>query len=400
MRGGGSTTEACPGKSSCSSTSAARFGRGEVTTARRDDPLGRASVAGERLPDVAGERLPDVAGERLPDGARRDELSAGDPSSTLTARFACAVLFRGARITFARFACAVLFGASGTDRFLPFADGALESATSLLAARRATCGTRAELSVRFAMVETVSRNPRAPAPTARETPVHAHAIFALSSHRLRWHAPPQRAPMSWLMSKLYDRVMADAERACLVAWRADLLRGLAGAVLEVGAGTGANLRHYPPDVTRLVLAEPDPHMRRELELRLSGHTPPPELVDATSEALPFPDAIFDAVVITLVLCSVPDPDRTLAELRRVLRPGGALIYLEHVAADEDPDRLAWQHRIEPVWRHLAGNCHLTRRTADSIRRAGFRIERESRESMRKAFFFTRPTVRGLARSPA
>jgi ubiquinone/menaquinone biosynthesis C-methylase UbiE len=206
--------------------------------------------------------------------------------------------------------------------------------------------------------------------------------------------------MSWWMSALYDRVMSTAERACLVEWRAALLRGLSGEVLEIGAGTGANLRHYPSSVTRLVLTEPDPHMLEKLRARVARDAPPStELVSASSGALPFPDASFDGVVTTLVLCSVEDPAHTLGELRRVLRPGGALVYLEHVAADpgEQPDRLAWQRRIEPVWRHVAGNCHLTRRTGEAIRAAGFRVEDERRESMRKALFFVRPTVRGVAR---
>lgn len=207
--------------------------------------------------------------------------------------------------------------------------------------------------------------------------------------------------MSWWMSLLYDRVMSSAERACLVDWRADLLHGLGGEVLEIGAGTGANLPHYPAAVTRLVATEPDLHMLEKLRARVrTGGRPTPQLVAATSDDLPFPDASFDAVVTTLVLCSVPDPTRTLTELRRVLRPGGTLVYLEHVAAEGDPDRLAWQRRIEPVWKHVAGNCHLTRRTGDAIRHAGFDVEKEQRESMRKSFFFTRPTVRGIARKPA
>lgn len=204
--------------------------------------------------------------------------------------------------------------------------------------------------------------------------------------------------MSWLMSTLYDHVMSKAEQACLIEWRADLLRDLEGVVLEIGAGTGANLRHYPSSVGRLVLTEPDPHMLDKLRDRARRETRAAEVLTAQSEALPFEDGSFDAVVTTLVLCSVGDPARTLRELHRVLRPGGALVYLEHVAAEDDDDRLRWQRRIEPVWKHVAGNCHLTRRTGDAIREAGFSIDREHRESMRKALFFARPTVRGIARS--
>ncbi|MEZ4293521.1 MAG: methyltransferase domain-containing protein [Polyangiaceae bacterium] len=209
--------------------------------------------------------------------------------------------------------------------------------------------------------------------------------------------------MAWFMSLIYDRFMSNVEEACLVEWRADLLRDLAGEVLEIGAGTGANLPHYPRAVTRLVLTEPDRHMRLKLHERVwheRARAPSPsralDITPAPSDALPFPDSTFDAVVSTLVLCSVPDPARSLAEMRRVLRPAGKLIYLEHVAAEDRPDRLAWQRRIEPAWKHLAGNCHLTRRTADTIRAAGFTIDREQRESMHKAMFFTRPTIRGVA----
>ena len=205
--------------------------------------------------------------------------------------------------------------------------------------------------------------------------------------------------MGWLMSKIYDRFMQVSEQACLQAWRGELLAGVSGEVLEVGPGTGANLPHYGGAVSRLVLAEPDRHMRARLEraVALSGRAA--EVVTAPADALPFADASFDVVVSTLVLCSVSDLDAALVEIRRVLRPGGRLVFLEHVAA-EQAGRLAWQRRIEPAWKHIAGNCHLTRRTAESIRAAGFEVDEERRESMRKALPITRPTVRGVARKPA
>jgi ubiquinone/menaquinone biosynthesis C-methylase UbiE len=200
-----------------------------------------------------------------------------------------------------------------------------------------------------------------------------------------------------LFAAIYDPFMRAAEEAGLAQWRANLLRSATGEVLEIGAGTGANIPHYPPRVRRLILAEPDPFMRARLEPRARLASLPTETVSATAEALPFPDATFDTVVSTLVLCSVPDLPRALAEMRRVLKPGGALLYIEHVAADDRPARLKWQRRIEPLWVHLAGNCHLTRRTGEEIRSAGFDVEWETRESVRKAMPIVRPSVRGLAR---
>jgi ubiquinone/menaquinone biosynthesis C-methylase UbiE len=189
--------------------------------------------------------------------------------------------------------------------------------------------------------------------------------------------------------------MREAERECLAAWRTDLLGELSGAVLEVGAGTGANLAHYPDAVDRLVLCEPDAAMRR----RIDRSDPRVELSDASAERLPFDDASFDAVVCTLVLCSVTDPAAAIAEVARVLAPGGRFVFLEHVAAEGNPGRLAWQRRIEPVWKRLMGNCHLTRPTADLIEAGGLVLSRVERESMRKAMPIVRPTVRGVARKP-
>ena len=203
--------------------------------------------------------------------------------------------------------------------------------------------------------------------------------------------------MSRLFAALYDPFMRSAERACLSEWRAELLGHAGGEVLEIGAGTGANLPFYTQAVSRLVLTEPDPDMLARLRKRTGrDRTPQPEALAAPSDALPFGDASFDAVVCTLVLCSVPDVSRSLAEVRRVLRPGGRLVFLEHVAADDRPARLAWQRRLEPLWTRVSGNCHLTRRTGEAIRSAGFRIEWEKRESMRKALPIVRPSVRGVA----
>jgi ubiquinone/menaquinone biosynthesis C-methylase UbiE len=206
--------------------------------------------------------------------------------------------------------------------------------------------------------------------------------------------------MSRLLAAIYDGFMRETERACLGAWRAELLGALTGEVAEVGAGTGINLPHYPPSVTRLTLAEPDRAMRRHLSARRStepGRAQQVDIVDAPAETLPFADASLDAVVGTLVLCTVRDPSAVLAEVRRVLKPGGAYVFIEHGAAEEGSTRLWWQRRIEPVWSVLADGCHLTRRADVALEAAGLRIESSRRESMQKASSILRPTIRGVAR---
>lgn len=202
--------------------------------------------------------------------------------------------------------------------------------------------------------------------------------------------------MSWLMAAIYDRFMRGMERACGDAWRRELVSDLHGDVLEIGAGTGRNLDHYR-DVGRLVLAEPDRHMRRRLveKTRTVSVAREVEVVAWEAEHLACAAASFDAVVCTLVLCSVRDPKQSLDEVRRVLRPGGKLFFLEHVAA-ENRARLAWQRRTEPLWKMVAGNCHLCRDTARAIEEAGFGFDRITRESARKALPIVRPTIRGVA----
>jgi len=198
------------------------------------------------------------------------------------------------------------------------------------------------------------------------------------------------------MAAVYDRFMKGSEEACLRDWRAALLRELKGEVLEAGAGTGSTLALYPDGVTRVVMCEPDAHMRRKLEAKVGGSRKV-EVFPCAVENLSFKDNTFDAVVCSLVLCSVPDQPAALAEIRRVLRPGGRLVFLEHVAADSRPQRLKWQRRLEPVWKHLMDNCHLTRRTEAAIAAAGFEFESIERESIRKALPVVRPSIRGIAR---
>lgn len=173
-----------------------------------------------------------------------------------------------------------------------------------------------------------------------------------------------------LFAATYDLMLASMERNWLGRRRHELLAGLSGRVLDIGAGTGANLPHYRA-ATEVVLAEPDGAMRAKLTGKLHQAAVPVRTSDAPAENLPFPDDSFDVVVSTLVLCTVEYPDRALAEVRRVLAPGGRLVLLEHVRGG---DRLGrWQDRLTPLWRHLAAGCHLNRDTRAAVERAGFTI---------------------------
>ncbi len=208
--------------------------------------------------------------------------------------------------------------------------------------------------------------------------------------------------MSWVMSVVYDPFMARREGGNLAAWRQELLANLDGVVLEIGAGTGANLPHYGLSVQRLLLTEPDRHMRRRLATAwpLRHATCPVHLFDAPAEDLPVETASVDAVVATLVLCSVRSTASTLQEVARILRPGGRLVFLEHAGAAEGTWRRHWQHLAEPFWRSLAGNCHLTRRPDIAIRAAGFTIDWMKWDEMQHAGPLLSRCVRGVATKPA
>lgn len=156
--------------------------------------------------------------------------------------------------------------------------------------------------------------------------------------------------------------------------RRALLAGLTGQVIEVGAGNGMNFGHYPDTVARVLAVEPEPRLR-ELAISRAARAPVPvEVVDAVADRLPAPDGGFDAGVASLVLCSVPDPATALAEIYRVLRPGGQLRFLEHVRADSAAlDRV--QRLLDAtIWPVIAGGCHTHRDTAAAIRQAGLAIE--------------------------
>jgi ubiquinone/menaquinone biosynthesis C-methylase UbiE len=206
--------------------------------------------------------------------------------------------------------------------------------------------------------------------------------------------------MPFLTAFFYDRFMAKTEEACLKKWRLDLLRQVSGEVLEVGAGTGANIKLYSDNVTRLVLTEPDKHMRKILKDQVGNqHLKNVSVSNGTAEQIEADDASFDYVVSSLVCCSVTDLKACLSEIRRVLRPGGCLVFLEHVAAADGTSRRRWQNIINPVWKTFMGNCHLNRDTEQALVTEGFDIIQIERESMRKAPPVVRPTIRGIAKKP-
>ena len=196
-----------------------------------------------------------------------------------------------------------------------------------------------------------------------------------------------------LFAAVYERQLAPVERGWLGERRAALVGDLAGRVVEVGAGTGASLGHYRL-AAGVVACEPDPAMRARLAAKLAGARVPVEVSPAAAEALPFPDASFDAAVCQLVLCSVPDPAAALAELRRVLRPGGRLVFLEHVRAE---GRLgAWQDRLAPLHALLVGGCRPNRDLAGAIAAAGFALEHLERFEPAPNSPLTRPFIQGAA----
>lgn len=196
-------------------------------------------------------------------------------------------------------------------------------------------------------------------------------------------------------TELYDRLLRATEEAGLRAIRREALAPAAGRTVDLGAGTGANLPLFPPAVSELVLVEPDPHMLRKLAPRLESAPAPAELVRAPAEALPFGDASFDTAVFTLVLCTVPDPAAALAEAARVLKPGGRLLFVEHVRS-EDAGLARWQDRLERPWRFFGDGCHCNRDTARAIEAAPFEQVEVERGRMPKAPPIVRPLVHGAA----
>jgi SAM-dependent methyltransferase len=202
--------------------------------------------------------------------------------------------------------------------------------------------------------------------------------------------------MNRLMARFYDRLLRNSQEAGLAETRRELLREARGDVLEIGAGTGLNLSEYPHEgISRLVLTEPNPAMRRHIDAKREATPLPFETVEASGERLPFDDASFDTVVGTLVLCEPHDPQAVVAEVARVLKPGGRYLFLEHVRSD-DPRLARSQDRWAPVWRRVSGGCNCNRATLGVIESAGLDVERKRTGTFPKAPKITRPLLVGTA----
>lgn len=196
-----------------------------------------------------------------------------------------------------------------------------------------------------------------------------------------------------IFAATYDPMSRKSEDAGLRALRRGLLAEAGGSVLEIGAGTGANLPHYN-GVESLVFTEPEPAMLRRLQKKARDEAPLAKILRAPAEDLPFEDDSFDTVVSTLVLCGVDDQVRSLREIKRVLRPGGRLLFLEHVRSDDQAlarfqDRMNWLNRI-------VVDCDCNRPTLTTIEATGFSVSRLERTEMPKAPKFVRPLIVGSA----
>lgn len=201
-----------------------------------------------------------------------------------------------------------------------------------------------------------------------------------------------------IFARLYERLSrAEEEETEAADHRRELLAGLAGRVLELGAGNGLNFKHYPPEVTEVVAVEPENYLRRVAEREAQKSAVKVTVVDGLAGELPFADGSFDAAVASLVLCSVPDQGETLTDLYRVIRGEGELRFYEHVLANQ-PAMARVQRAIAPIWPRFAGGCRPDRATAEAIEAAGFAIEDCRRFAFRPSLLEYPVTPRILGRA--
>ncbi len=173
----------------------------------------------------------------------------------------------------------------------------------------------------------------------------------------------------WVLPRLLDLTMRNKEAT---RFRTQIVPAARGATLEVGVGSGLNLRFYGDRVERLVAVDPSEELLRMARRRARGVAFPIEFLARPGEELPLEDASIDTVVLTFALCTIPEPAKALREMRRVLKPGGELLFAEHGLAP-DPAVRRWQERLNPLWRRVAGGCNLDRRIDELIGAAGFRL---------------------------
>jgi ubiquinone/menaquinone biosynthesis C-methylase UbiE len=196
----------------------------------------------------------------------------------------------------------------------------------------------------------------------------------------------------------YDRFQARMEEEFFGRLRREMLADASGRVVEIGAGTGANLAHYPSTVEELVCTEPEEPMARRLREKAAGSAVPVQVIEAPAERLPFDDDSFDTAVAALVLCTVTDPEKALSEIARVLKPGGRFVFMEHVRAQE-PGLAKWQDRLHPLWLRFGHGCNCNRATYETIEASPLEIESHRRGRIPKAPPIVRPLLTGVAVAP-
>jgi ubiquinone/menaquinone biosynthesis C-methylase UbiE len=203
-----------------------------------------------------------------------------------------------------------------------------------------------------------------------------------------------------IFARVFDRLSRLMEKEAGVH-RTELLAHLHGRIVEIGAGNGINFGHYPSTVEEVIALEPESYLRHKAEVAARASTVQVTVRQGRATPLPFADASFDAAVASLVLCTVPDPVGALVELRRVIKPGGELRFMEHVRAGRQPKSAIqqWLDRTG-IWPRLGGGCHCARDTVEAIEASGFRVERLRSYSLGPSWTVTNPHVLGSARVTA